>query len=72
MRWSHVTLALVTDSAQRAELTTIVLVDDHAVVRGALRALLDGQPDFEVVGEAADIASARAAVTSLRTGCLDS
>lgn len=41
---------------------TVVLVDDHAVVRGALRALLEGQEDLEVVGEAEDLASARAAV----------
>jgi two-component system response regulator NreC len=64
MRWSRVTLALMTDSAQGAEPTTIVLADDHAVVRGALRALLEGQPDFEVVAEAVDIASTRAAVTA--------
>ncbi len=42
--------------------TSVVLADDHAVVRGALKALLEGQPEFAVVGEAADIASARAAV----------
>lgn len=42
----------------------IVLADDHAIVRGALKALLEGQPDFEVVGEAEDIASARAAVAA--------
>jgi two-component system response regulator NreC len=41
---------------------TVVLVDDHAVVRGALRALLEGQADLAVVGEAADIAGGRAAV----------
>jgi two-component system, NarL family, response regulator NreC len=41
---------------------TIALVDDHAVVRGALRALLEGQDDLEVVGEAGDIASGRAVV----------
>jgi two-component system response regulator NreC len=40
----------------------VVLVDDHAVVRGALKALLDGQPDLEVVGEAGDLGSARATV----------
>lgn len=45
---------------------TVVLVDDHAVVRGALKALLDGQPDLEVVGEAGDVASARAAVAETR------
>jgi two-component system, NarL family, response regulator NreC len=44
------------------EMVTVVLVDDHAVVRGALKALLDGQPDLEVVGEAGDIASGRRAV----------
>lgn len=48
------------------EKTTVVLVDDHAVVRGALKALLDGQEDLEVVGEAGDIASARAIVTEKR------
>ena len=42
--------------------TSVVLVDDHAVVRGALKALLEGQDDFVVVGEAGDIASGRAIV----------
>jgi two-component system response regulator NreC len=50
--------------------TTVVLVDDHAVVRGALRALLDGQEDLEVVGEASDIASARATVAEKRPSVL--
>jgi two-component system response regulator NreC len=31
---------------------TVVLVDDHAVVRSGLRLLLDAQEDIEVVGEA--------------------
>ncbi|MFI6925276.1 response regulator [Nonomuraea spiralis] len=31
----------------------IVLVDDHPVVRSGLRAMLAGQPDFDLVGEAA-------------------
>jgi DNA-binding NarL/FixJ family response regulator len=30
----------------------IVLADDHGVLRAGLRALLAGQPDMEVVGEA--------------------
>lgn len=30
----------------------ILLVDDHAVLRAGLRALLDAEPDLEVVGEA--------------------
>jgi DNA-binding NarL/FixJ family response regulator len=33
---------------------TVVLADDHGVVRAGLRALLESQPDMEVVGEAAD------------------
>jgi len=31
--------------------TTVMLVDDHLVVRAGLRALLDSQPDIEVIGE---------------------
>lgn len=34
--------------------TGILLVDDHAVLRGGLKALLNCQPDMEVVGEAGD------------------
>jgi two-component system response regulator NreC len=34
--------------------TTIVLADDHHVVRQGLRSLLEGEPDFSVVGETGD------------------
>ena len=34
--------------------TTILLADDHRIVRQGLRALLAGESDFEVVGEADD------------------
>ena len=34
--------------------TTIVLADDHTVMRNALRLLLDAEPGFEVVAEAGD------------------
>jgi two-component system, NarL family, response regulator NreC len=34
---------------------TIVLADDHAVVRSALKMLLDAEPDLEVVAEAGDV-----------------
>jgi len=34
--------------------TRILLADDHAVVRSGLRLVLDGEPDLEVVAEAAD------------------
>jgi len=33
---------------------TIVLADDHAVVRQGIRSLLEQEPDFIVAGEAAD------------------
>ena len=33
---------------------SILLADDHTVMRSGLRALLERQPDFRVVGEAAD------------------
>jgi two-component system response regulator NreC len=38
----------------RVETITIVLADDHTVVRSALRLLLDAEPGFEVVAEAGD------------------
>jgi two-component system, NarL family, response regulator NreC len=43
---------------------TVVLTDDHAVVRGALRALLEGQDEIAVVGEAGSLAEAREVVGS--------
>lgn len=33
---------------------TIILVDDHPIVRQGLRHLLEGEPEFKVVGEAGD------------------
>jgi two-component system, NarL family, response regulator NreC len=50
--------------------TTVVLVDDHAVVRGALKALLEGQEDLEVIGEAGDIGSAREIVAEKQPAVL--
>jgi two-component system response regulator NreC len=38
--------------------TTIVLADDHTVVRTALRMLLEAEPEFEVVAEAGDAPNA--------------
>jgi two-component system response regulator NreC len=38
--------------------TTIVLADDHAIVRRGLRMILDSEEDFEVLAEAGDITSA--------------
>jgi len=40
------------EGAEETSETTIVLADDHTVMRNALRLLLDAEPDFEVVAEA--------------------
>ncbi|HET7054279.1 MAG TPA: response regulator transcription factor [Solirubrobacterales bacterium] len=52
----------MSEEPQDAGAITVILADDHAVVRGALHSLLDGQTDLDVVGEAADLASVRAAL----------
>ena len=44
------------------ETLNIVLADDHEVVRGGLKLLLETEPDFEVVAEAGDIDAARRCV----------
>jgi len=44
----------------------LLIVDDHPVVRTGLRGMLAGQPDFKVVGEAADGAEAVALTERLR------
>src|SRR5690349_24462426 len=48
----------------------IVVADDHPVVRDGLVAILGTQPDFLVVGEAADGASALAQVQAERPDIL--
>jgi len=45
---------------------TIVLADDHQIVRQGIRALLEKQPDFKVVGEAEDGLQAVHLVQSLK------
>lgn len=44
--------------------TRLLLVDDHAIVRHGLRSILEREPDLEVVGEAADRATALPAVAA--------
>jgi two-component system, NarL family, response regulator NreC len=46
------------DNVSENEAIRIVLADDHAVVRSALRMLLDAEGDLEVVAEAGDVDSA--------------
>ena len=51
----------------------VLLVDDESLIRAGLRAIIDAEPDLEVVGEAADGAEAIAAARSLRPDvvCMD-
>ena len=41
-------------SEQRSRPTTVVIADDHPIVRQGMRSLLQSMPGFTVVGEAAD------------------
>ena len=45
------TMRFVGDLMQRIR---VLIVDDHAIVREGLRAIMESRPDIEVVGEAAD------------------
>ncbi len=45
---------------------TIVIADDHKVVRAGLRLLLEAEEGFEVVGEADDVAGTERRVTAFR------
>jgi DNA-binding NarL/FixJ family response regulator len=46
--------------------TSVLVADDHAVVRHGVRGILAAQPDFEVVAEAGDGAEAVAMALALR------
>jgi DNA-binding NarL/FixJ family response regulator len=46
------------DAFERTIRRRVMLVDDHAILREGLRALIDLEPDFVVVGEAGSIAEA--------------
>ncbi|HEX3302883.1 MAG TPA: response regulator transcription factor [Thermomicrobiales bacterium] len=54
----------MTESLDRT--ITVVLADDHGIVRAGLRALLEMQPDMRVVGEAEDAEAAVQLVLELR------
>jgi two-component system, NarL family, response regulator NreC len=50
--------------------TTIVVADDHAVVRTGLRLLLDAEPELEVIAEAGDMPGAIRTVQAHRPAVL--
>ena len=41
-------------NASQGQLITVVLADDHPLLREALRSVLERQPDIQVIGEACD------------------
>jgi NarL family two-component system response regulator LiaR len=53
----------IKNEALSSEPTTVIIVDDHEVVRKGIRAYLDTVPEFKVVGEAASGEEALGLVT---------
>jgi two-component system response regulator NreC len=53
-----------------ADRVSIVLADDHAVVRAGLRLLLDAEEEFEVVAEAGDVDAALRSVLGYKPSVL--
>ncbi len=56
----------MSDNHSGKEPIRVFLLDDHEIVRLGVRDLLEGQPDMQVVGEAATAASALARIPALR------
>jgi len=56
---------MTTEPEGRRHPTTVLLVDDHPVVREGLRGMIDAEPDLTVVGEAGSGAEAIAMAESL-------
>lgn len=49
---------------------TVVIADDHNLIRAGLRAMLEAEPDLRVIGEAADAAASRKLVRDRRPDVL--
>jgi two-component system, NarL family, response regulator NreC len=60
----------MSDDTADPALTTIVLADDHVVVRHGLRLVLEGEEDLQVVAEAGDVADAMRYVRAHRPSVL--
>lgn len=65
-RSDHASQATAVSQAGRARPLTVLIVDDHEVVRIGLRGLINAQPDMSVCGEASTVAEARAAIERLK------
>jgi two-component system response regulator NreC len=60
----------MSDQTTAITTTTIVVADDHAVVRSGLRLLLDAEPELEVIAEAGDMPAAIETVQAQRPAVL--
>jgi DNA-binding NarL/FixJ family response regulator len=49
---------------------TLVLVDDHPIIRQGLRHLLEAEPDFRIIGEAGDGVEALQLIERLKPNIL--
>ena len=56
--------------AREADETSIIIADDHAVVRKGLRLLIDAEPGLRVVAEAGDVPETVRKTRALRAGVL--
>lgn len=54
MRWCRYFVMKKTEGSKKNVMITVALADDHIVVRQGLRLLLESDPGFVVVGEAAN------------------
>ena len=63
-------LTAMPDDTAAPALITIVLADDHVVVRHGLRLVLEGEEDLQVVAEAGDVADAMRYVRAHRPSVL--
>ena len=63
-------MSVMPDDTDDSAVITIVLADDHVVVRHGLRLVLEGEEDLRVVAEAGDVADAMRYVRAHRPSVL--
>src|SRR5215213_7112136 len=63
-------MSVMPDDTDDSAVITIVLADDHVVVRHGLRLVLDGEENLRVVAEAGDVADAMRYVRAHRPSVL--